>query len=48
MLERGVRVPRIDTLVKLAGAIEVDPAELLKGISWQSGGRPEGHFGTDS
>jgi transcriptional regulator with XRE-family HTH domain len=34
MLERGIRLPRIDTLVKLAGAIEVEPAELLDGLDW--------------
>lgn len=34
MLERGIRLPRIDTLIKLAGAIEVEPAELLDGLAW--------------
>lgn len=33
-LERGLRVPRIDTLVKLAGALGVEPAALLDGIVW--------------
>ncbi len=36
MLERGTRTPRIDTLVKLAGAVEVDPWELLDGIKWDA------------
>jgi DNA-binding XRE family transcriptional regulator len=31
LLERGVRVPRVDTLVKLAGALEVQPSALLDG-----------------
>jgi transcriptional regulator with XRE-family HTH domain len=35
MLERGIRLPRIDTLIKLAGAIEVDPGELLDGLDWK-------------
>lgn len=35
MLERGIRLPRVDTLIKLAGAIEVDPSELLKGLDWR-------------
>ena len=35
LLETGERVPRVDTLMKLAGALEVDPLELLAGIEWQ-------------
>lgn len=35
MMERGVRCPRIDTLVKLAGAIGVEPGVLLDGIVWE-------------
>lgn len=34
MLERGVRLPRVDTLLKLAGAVECEPADLLDGIAW--------------
>jgi transcriptional regulator with XRE-family HTH domain len=34
MLERGFRLPRIDTVVKLAGALEVEPVELLEGMKW--------------
>lgn len=33
-LERAQRTPRIDTLVKLAGAVGVEPADLLDGIAW--------------
>jgi transcriptional regulator with XRE-family HTH domain len=38
LLERGARVPRIDTLVKLAGAlgVRIDCA-LLDGIAWNNG-----------
>lgn len=34
-LERGLRLPRLDTIVKLAGAVEVKPCELLAGMSWR-------------
>jgi transcriptional regulator with XRE-family HTH domain len=44
MLERGIRLPRIDTLLKLAGALEVEPAELLNGIRWRPGAVRTGQF----
>lgn len=44
LLERGGRIPRIDTLAKLAGALEVDPGELFEGITWESGTVRAGHF----
>lgn len=47
MLERGVRLPRIDTLVKLAGALEVSTEELLAGIEWKPAAPIYGSFGTD-
>jgi len=31
-LERAERMPRIDTLVKLADALSVSPADLMEGI----------------
>lgn len=34
MLERGIRLARIDTLVKLMGALEVSAGELLDGLGW--------------
>jgi transcriptional regulator with XRE-family HTH domain len=34
LLERGARIPRIDTVIKLAAALEVPPARLLEGIAW--------------
>ena len=37
LLERGARVPRIDTLIKVASALEVPPGELLQGIDWTPG-----------
>jgi transcriptional regulator with XRE-family HTH domain len=44
LLEHGERVCRIDTLIQLAGAMAVEPAELLDGIAWVPGPRPEGTF----
>ena len=34
LLESGRRVARVDTLMKLAGALEADPGDLLIGIEW--------------
>ena len=34
LLERGARTPRIDTVVKLAAALQVEPDELLEGMAW--------------
>jgi transcriptional regulator with XRE-family HTH domain len=48
LLERGARVPRIDTLMKLAGALSIAPEELLDGIDWQPGSRRPGGFGIAS
>jgi transcriptional regulator with XRE-family HTH domain len=45
LLERGARVPRIDTLVKLASALSIPPEELLGGIDWQPGSVQPGGFG---
>jgi transcriptional regulator with XRE-family HTH domain len=39
LLERGARVPRIDTIIKLATGLEVAPAALLAGIAWTPPGR---------
>ncbi|MBK5218523.1 MAG: helix-turn-helix transcriptional regulator [Thermoleophilia bacterium] len=44
MLERGIRMARIDTLVKLAGALEVEPRELLAGIVWTPADPTKGRF----
>lgn len=35
LLEHGRRVPRLDTIVKLAGAVEVEPCALLTGLAWK-------------
>jgi transcriptional regulator with XRE-family HTH domain len=41
-LERGERVARADTLVKLAGSLAVPPEELLDGLEWTPGGTTVG------
>jgi len=43
-LERGERVARVDTVVKLAGSLDVPPGELLDGMSWEPGGTRLGRF----
>jgi transcriptional regulator with XRE-family HTH domain len=44
LLERGGRVARVDTLIQLAGAMSVPPAELLEGIGWTPGDVQGGSF----
>ena len=44
LLERAARVPRIDTLVKLAGALGARPEDLLDGIVWKPGDFSPGGF----
>ncbi len=44
LLERGARVPRIDTLIKIASALQIPPAELIDGIEWTPGNTTSGNF----
>jgi transcriptional regulator with XRE-family HTH domain len=44
LLEKGARVPRIDTLLKLAAALRVEPVDLLDGIAWKPGTVSPGRF----
>ncbi len=45
LLERGERVPRIDTLVKVAGAVGVEiEGPLFDGIAWNPGYARPGLF----
>jgi len=47
LLEHGRRVPRIDTLVKLAASLEITPNDLLDGIDWvPARDRVEGSYWT--
>ncbi len=39
LIEHSVRLPRIDTVIKLAGGLHVPPRELFDGILWE----PLGH-----
>ncbi len=43
-LERGLRLPRIDTLIKLLASLEVSTDELLVGIDWKPGSVRQGGF----
>jgi transcriptional regulator with XRE-family HTH domain len=36
LIERGLRVPRLETILKLAGAVEVDPCELIREMHWEN------------
>lgn len=47
-LERGERVARVDTLIKLAGSLGVPPGDLLGGMSWSPGGTRVGEFSSSS
>lgn len=43
-LERGLRCPRIDTVLKLAGTLEIEPGDLLAGIVWKAAEHTSGRF----
>jgi transcriptional regulator with XRE-family HTH domain len=43
-LERGERVARVDTVIKLAGSLGIPPEELLDGMGWDPGGTKLGRF----
>jgi transcriptional regulator with XRE-family HTH domain len=43
-LERGLRLARIDTLVKVKDALEVSADDLLDGIAWRLGDYRPGGF----
>jgi transcriptional regulator with XRE-family HTH domain len=44
LLERGLRIPRIDTLVKIRDALKVSADDLLDGIAWSPGDYRAGGF----
>jgi len=44
LLERGERIPRIDTAAKLAGAVGVPVGDLLASIEWTPGDVRPGGF----
>lgn len=43
-LERGMRLPRIDTLLKLSGGLGMAPEALLDGMAWNAGQITPGGF----
>jgi transcriptional regulator with XRE-family HTH domain len=44
-IEKGKRVPRVDTLLKLSGALDVSVERLVDGIEWiPPGPSPEGQL----
>ncbi|HVD37692.1 MAG TPA: helix-turn-helix transcriptional regulator [Solirubrobacterales bacterium] len=43
-LLHGKQVPRVDTLVKLAGALEIEPVDLLEGIRFEPAVSEPGEF----
>jgi DNA-binding XRE family transcriptional regulator len=45
LLERGERCPRIDTVVKLAAALNASVEDLVEGITWNPGSLQRGGFG---
>jgi transcriptional regulator with XRE-family HTH domain len=46
-LERGLRMARLDTLVKIAASLEVTADELLTGIGWEPGEIRRGQFAAE-
>jgi len=36
LLERGLRVPQLETIVRLGGAVEAEPAKFLVHMRWSS------------
>ena len=43
-IERGLRVPRVDTLIKLAGSLEAPIGELVGPLAWEPGTYLTGGF----
>jgi transcriptional regulator with XRE-family HTH domain len=37
LLERGLGVPRLDTVILLAAGLEIEPDNLIEGIRWRPG-----------
>jgi transcriptional regulator with XRE-family HTH domain len=43
-LERGLRLPRIDTILKFVAGMNVSPCVLLEGMEWRPGRYVDGDF----
>jgi len=48
LIEGGHRMPRLDTLVKLSGALGLTPNDLLDGVTWAPSVHRPGGFVVDS
>jgi transcriptional regulator with XRE-family HTH domain len=48
LLESGKRVCRIDTLIRLAGAVAIPPEEFIEGIIWVPRPQTKGAFSFNS
>jgi DNA-binding XRE family transcriptional regulator len=46
-LERGRRLPRLDTILKLSAGVRDSPCVLLAGLRWRPGYYVEGDFCVD-
>ena len=46
-LETGIRLARVDTVVKLAGALGIHPGDLFEGLVWEVAEPLTGHFRDD-
>jgi len=44
LIERGLRMPKADTIVKLASSLGIEPGLLFDGIAWQPGDVQPGRF----
>ncbi len=44
-LERGLRIPRLDTVVKLRDSLTASSDDLLAGMAWSPGDYRPGFFG---
>jgi hypothetical protein len=42
--ERGARIPRLDTILKLADGLSISPCELIEGMVWEPGSFLPGGF----
>ena len=43
-LERGLRLPRLDTILKVSAGVEASPCVLLAGLRWRPGYYVAGDF----
>ncbi len=43
-IERGERLPRIDTILKVSAGVEASPCDLMAGLRWYPGRYIEGEF----